>query len=63
MREVEKGRLQAGCMKHCHYCCKSFGGHAVIIWKPAGLSCAFAVGQCGLSVTTNQFRVDECVKI
>lgn len=48
----------------CHYCCNSSGGHAVIIWKsisehPAGLSCSFAVGQYGLSVTTKQLRVDE----
>lgn len=60
--------MPAGCRsawRCCHYCCKGSGGHAVITWKsipeqPAGLSCSSAVGQYGLSVTTNQFGVDEC---
>lgn len=52
------------CMMCRHYCCGISGGHGAIIWKsipeqPAGLSCFSAVGPNGLSLTTNQCRVDK----
>ncbi len=54
----------AECMTLYHHRCDDSARHAVIIWESicelrAGSRCSSAVGQYGLSVTTNQLRADE----